>query len=301
MQMQGSTTCSTPGSCTCCFSTAVHEVHCLSLRHCPSDHTRVPQTFRFKQCSQQAHKLAGCKHTVTAAHASTHGSKQMSCSLLPPMHQQCCQDTQSTPCFFFPSSHDLTCPASAPAPAPVQATLSSKAYMRGERFDPTNPASLGFGAHAATPSSSSTTSSSYRLPPTMAGRSRGGSGARAAYGDYPNYPEGRPIFLPEAERFGNPPDLPSLLLQQRVIYISMPVRTCCCHLVLQPAACMRVMRNVHMASAVASVRRVDGSLVLESKGRLRKLHLATAVIDAILPEGACYVRVSPSNPASALA
>lgn len=57
----------------------------------------------------------------------------------------------------------------------------------------------------------------------MAGRSRGYSGARAAYGDYPNYPEGRPIFLPEAERFGNPPDLPSLLLQQRVIYISMPV------------------------------------------------------------------------------
>nr|7EKO_I Chain I, ATP-dependent Clp protease proteolytic subunit [Chlamydomonas reinhardtii]7EKQ_I Chain I, ATP-dependent Clp protease proteolytic subunit [Chlamydomonas reinhardtii] len=43
-----------------------------------------------------------------------------------------------------------------------------------------------------------------------------------AYGDYPNYPEGRPLFLPEAERFGNPPDLPSLLLQQRVIYISMP-------------------------------------------------------------------------------
>jgi len=28
--------------------------------------------------------------------------------------------------------------------------------------------------------------------------------------------------LPEAERFGNAPDLPSLLLQQRVIYISMP-------------------------------------------------------------------------------
>lgn len=96
--------------------------------------------------------------------------------------------------------------------------------MRGERFDPTNPASLGFGAHASSPNSSSSSSSgSYRLPPTMAGRSRGYSGARAAYGDYPNYPEGRPIFLPEAERFGNPPDLPSLLLQQRVIYISMPV------------------------------------------------------------------------------
>jgi ATP-dependent Clp protease protease subunit len=49
------------------------------------------------------------------------------------------------------------------------------------------------------------------------------SGARAAYGDYDKYPEGRPIFLPESERYGNPPDLPSLLLQQRVIYISMPV------------------------------------------------------------------------------
>lgn len=46
---------------------------------------------------------------------------------------------------------------------------------------------------------------------------------RAAYGDYQSYPEGRPIFLPESERFGNPPDLPSLLLQQRIIYISMPV------------------------------------------------------------------------------
>lgn len=57
----------------------------------------------------------------------------------------------------------------------------------------------------------------------MAGRSY--SGARAAYGDYPNYPEGRPIFLPEAERFGNAPDLPSLLLQNRIIYISMPVGT----------------------------------------------------------------------------
>ncbi|MEW5316894.1 MAG: hypothetical protein WDW38_008235 [Sanguina aurantia] len=34
--------------------------------------------------------------------------------------------------------------------------------------------------------------------------------------------KGRPVFLPEAERFGNPPDLPSLLLQQRIIYISMP-------------------------------------------------------------------------------
>jgi hypothetical protein len=137
----------------------------------------------------------------------------------------------------------------------------------------------------------------------MAGRSRGGSGARAAYGDYNTYPEGRPIFLPEAERFGNPPDLPSLLLQQRVIYISMPVRTCCCHLVLQLAAYMpepcRACSFVWRSGA--SVRRVDGSLVLDSKGRERKLHLATAVSDAILPEGACNVRVSPSNPASALA
>lgn len=121
-----------------------------------------------------------------------------------------------------PGLHDIH--ASRPHSFFLQATLSSKAFMRGERFDPMNPASLGFGAHAASPSSSSSSSSgSYRLPPTMVGRSRGYSGARAAYGDYPNYPEGRPIFLPEAERFGNPPDLPSLLLQQRVIYISMPV------------------------------------------------------------------------------
>jgi hypothetical protein len=111
----------------------------------------------------------------------------------------------------------------------LQATLSSKHYMRGERFDPSNPAGLGFSARAATQSSSS----SYSMPAaaaaggaaaaTMAGRGRSYSGARAAYGDYQSYPEGRPIFLPEAERFGNPPDLPSLLLQQRVIYISMPV------------------------------------------------------------------------------
>lgn len=52
------------------------------------------------------------------------------------------------------------------------------------------------------------------------------NGARAAYGDYQKYPEGRPVFLPESERYGNPPDLPSLLLQQRVIYISMPVSCC---------------------------------------------------------------------------
>ncbi len=54
-------------------------------------------------------------------------------------------------------------------------------------------------------------------------------GPRAAMGDYTKYPEGRPIFLPESERYGNPPDLPSLLLQQRVIYISMPVRSYECY------------------------------------------------------------------------
>ncbi|GFH11567.1 ATP-dependent Clp protease proteolytic subunit [Haematococcus lacustris] len=57
---------------------------------------------------------------------------------------------------------------------------------------------------------------------TMAARGRSYQGARSAYGDYQTYPEGRPLFLPEAERFGTPPDLPSLLLQQRIIYISMP-------------------------------------------------------------------------------
>lgn len=91
-----------------------------------------------------------------------------------------------------------------------QATLNSKAFLRGEKFDPStfsfNAANLAGGAANA----------------RMAGGRRY-SGARAAYGDYPNYPEGRPIFLPEAERFGNAPDLPSLLLQNRIIYISMPV------------------------------------------------------------------------------
>eukprot|EP00878_Enallax_costatus_P003993 GHUV01004216.1.p1 GENE.GHUV01004216.1~~GHUV01004216.1.p1 ORF type:complete len:414 (+),score=96.53 GHUV01004216.1:153-1244(+) len=97
---------------------------------------------------------------------------------------------------------------------PDPATLSSKAYMRGEKFDPRDPTGLGFSSRAVAAQSSS----SYRAQRP----SRGYSGARAAYGDYQTYPEGRPIFLPEAERFGNPPDLPSLLLQQRVIYISMP-------------------------------------------------------------------------------
>lgn len=88
----------------------------------------------------------------------------------------------------------------------AQITLSSRSYLRGEKFTPDQ-----FGYNVTNMAGGS----SYR------GRSY--SGARAAYGDYPNYPEGRPLFLPEAERFGNPPDLPSLLLQQRVIYISMPV------------------------------------------------------------------------------
>ncbi len=97
--------------------------------------------------------------------------------------------------------------------SPSQASLSSRNYLRGDKIDPQdfgyNTLNLGGGAVDA----------------RMAGRGRSyGGGARAALGDYQRYPEGRPIFLPEAERYGNPPDLPSLLLQQRVIYISMPVR-----------------------------------------------------------------------------
>jgi hypothetical protein len=99
--------------------------------------------------------------------------------------------------------------------------------MRGDPFNPADPAALGFSATMAR--SSGRTSSSGppgggAMAATAAARGRSYSGARAAYGDYQAYPEGRPIFLPEAERFGNPPDLPSLLLQQRIIYISMPVR-----------------------------------------------------------------------------
>jgi len=109
---------------------------------------------------------------------------------------------------------------------PDPATLSSKAYMRGERFDPSNPAGLGYSYRAATAGSAPPPPVGATASAASATMSRGPGrsyqGARAAYGDYPNYPEGRPIFLPEAERFGNPPDLPSLLLQQRVIYISMP-------------------------------------------------------------------------------
>ena len=101
--------------------------------------------------------------------------------------------------------------------------------MRGERFDPSNPAGLGYSYRAATAGSAPPPPVGATASAASATMSRGPGrsyqGARAAYGDYPNYPEGRPIFLPEAERFGNPPDLPSLLLQQRVIYISMPVGT----------------------------------------------------------------------------
>ncbi|GLI64972.1 hypothetical protein VaNZ11_008380 [Volvox africanus] len=95
--------------------------------------------------------------------------------------------------------------AGTPKDLPDPKTLSSKAYMCGEKFQPEQ-----FGYNVA-----NMAGGGYRA-------GRGYSSPRAAYGDYPNYPEGRPIFLPEAERFGNPPDLPSLLLQQRVIYISMP-------------------------------------------------------------------------------
>jgi ATP-dependent Clp protease protease subunit len=110
------------------------------------------------------------------------------------------------------------------------ASLSSRAYMRGSTgfASASDPAArLGFSAATA----ASASSPAYALPAsaasaaaaTMAGRApRSSGGARAALGDYQRYPEGRPIFLPEAERFGDPPDLPSLLLQQRVIYISMP-------------------------------------------------------------------------------
>lgn len=91
----------------------------------------------------------------------------------------------------------------------AQASLSSRSYLRGDKFD-----SEQFGYNTAN-------MASYSF---SGGRGRSYQPTRAAYGDYPKYPEGRPLFMPEAERYGNPPDLPSLLLQQRVIYISMPVR-----------------------------------------------------------------------------
>lgn len=53
-------------------------------------------------------------------------------------------------------------PSHPPTPLPpthaTQATLSAKAYMRGERFNPSDPASLGFSTQVAT----ATASSSYR-------------------------------------------------------------------------------------------------------------------------------------------
>ncbi|KAJ9511778.1 hypothetical protein QJQ45_022659 [Haematococcus lacustris] len=85
-------------------------------------------------------------------------------------------------------------------------TLSSRSFLRGDKIDPSH-----FGYNT-----------SNMAGFTMAARGRSYQGARSAYGDYQTYPEGRPLFLPEAERFGTPPDLPSLLLQQRIIYISMP-------------------------------------------------------------------------------
>lgn len=101
--------------------------------------------------------------------------------------------------------------------------LSSRHFMRGDPFNPADPAALGFSATMARTGAAGANAPAPggALAATMAGR--GYSGPRAAIGDYQAYPEGRPIFLPEAERFGNAPDLPSLLLQQRIIYISMPV------------------------------------------------------------------------------
>ncbi|KAL6747001.1 hypothetical protein V8C86DRAFT_2923839, partial [Haematococcus lacustris] len=90
---------------------------------------------------------------------------------------------------------------------PDPKTLSSRSFLRGDKIDPSQ-----FGYNT-----------SNMAGFTMAARGRSYQGARSAYGDYQTYPEGRPLFLPEAERFGTPPDLPSLLLQQRIIYISMPV------------------------------------------------------------------------------
>ncbi|KAF5837483.1 ClpP/crotonase-like domain-containing protein [Dunaliella salina] len=95
---------------------------------------------------------------------------------------------------------------------PDSASLSSRNFVRGEKFDPEN---FSLGAARGASGGGAT---GARMGP---GRS-GGGGARAAYGDYPNYPEGRPLFWPESARYGNPPDLPSLLLQQRVIYVSLP-------------------------------------------------------------------------------
>lgn len=88
-------------------------------------------------------------------------------------------------------------------------TLSSKNYLRGERFAPDQ---LGYNMVNISRETYKSPGGVYQAP-----RSVAQPGAQAS-----RYPEGRPVFFPEAERYGNPPDLPSLLLQQRVIYISMP-------------------------------------------------------------------------------
>lgn len=99
--------------------------------------------------------------------------------------------------------------------SPDPMTLSSRNYLRGEKY---LPEQFGYTANAVSMASSGPGHGVVRGSRT----SRSSQGARAAIGDYQTYPEGRPVFLPEAERYGTPPDLPSLLLQQRVIYISMP-------------------------------------------------------------------------------
>lgn len=112
-----------------------------------------------------------------------------------------------------PSPHSHHHPSSVTL-LTAQKTLSSSNFLRGDKFSPDQ-----FGYNTASLASSA----SYRGPTTGGSRGRTSSTTSAAMGDYTVYPEGRPVFLPEAERFGNPPDLPSLLLQQRIIYISMPV------------------------------------------------------------------------------
>lgn len=142
----------------------------------------------------------------------------------PPLEQQQQQQRVARPEFgLTPREIAALGLSGAQRNAPDPVTLSSRHYMRGDPFNPHDPASLGFSATMARSASSSASSSGTGAgawAATAAGR--GYSGPRAAMGDYQAYPEGRPIFLPEAERFGNPPDLPSLLLQQRIIYISMP-------------------------------------------------------------------------------
>lgn len=114
-------------------------------------------------------------------------------------------------------------------PSPDSTTLSSKNFLRGEKY---LPEQFGYTANAFSMAASGPGTNPVPVPTTTSGpgtgvvsgrrTSRSYQGARAAIGDYQAYPEGRPVFLPEAERYGTPPDLPSLLLQQRVIYISMP-------------------------------------------------------------------------------